>query len=205
VIFNPQRLLCISPHTDDAEVSSGGTISRFLREGTQVHVLVLSSAAARIPAAPRAECRQALKILRVPEWNVELHDFPVRRLLEARQNILDLLLRVKRTVDPDLVLLPSLNDIHQDHQAVALEGLRAFKDRTILGYEYPWNHQVFNTTAFIPFTDADLATKIKAIGQYRSQRKAYMKPEIIRAWALTRGVAVKARYAESFEVLRLIL
>ncbi len=45
--------------------------------------------------------------------------------------------------------MPSLHDIHQDHATIAQEGLRAFKNSTILGYELIWNNLTFNTTSFV--------------------------------------------------------
>lgn len=202
--LDPKRILVVSPHTDDAEVSSGGTISRFLREGRDVHVIVFSLASAKEYEHPLEECHQALGVLGVVKDNVTVHEFPVRHLLEWRQAILDIFIRAKAKIDPDLILLPSMNDMHQDHQAVAREGLRAFKERSILGYEYPWNHLAFNTTCFVTLTAEDMDRKIMAIQEYKSQTKDYMQPELIRAWALTRGVAVKVKYAESFEVMRLV-
>lgn len=198
----PARTLIISPHTDDAEVSSGGTISRFLREGREVFVLVLSRAFARDAEAPLEECRRALGSFGLDVGHIFLRDFPVRRLTEHRQAILDLLLQAKRLLEPELVLMPSLNDIHQDHQVAAQEGIRAFKDRCILGYEYPWNHLEFHTTAFIKLEAEDVERKIRAIAEYKSQQRPYMQPDLIRAWALTRGIAVGHQYAESFEVVR---
>lgn len=203
--FDPHRILVISPHTDDAEVSSGGTISRFLREKREVYVLVLSRAFAEDTVLPLEECHQAMKVLGVPELQVLYYDFPVRRFLEHRQEILDIFIDIQKKIDPDLILLPSMNDIHQDHQVISREGLRAFKHRTILGYEYPWNHLVFNTTCFIKLDGLDIDHKIKAIQEYKSQVKDYMQPIVVEAWAITRGVAIQTRYAESFEVMRLVI
>ncbi len=200
-----QRVLVISPHTDDAEVSSGGTIARFLREGREVFVTVLALASAEDTYLPLKECHRALDVLGFPAGNVQFCDFPVRRLTESRQAVLDVLIEAKRKIEPDLVIIPSLNDIHQDHQVAALEGLRAFKNHaSILCFSYPWNLLAFNTTCFIEVAEADLAKKILAVACYRSQRKAYMEPEIIRASALTQGVCINAQYAESFEVARLV-
>ena len=36
--------------------------------------------------------------------------------------------------------MPTLKDIHQDHETISKEGLRAFKNTTILGYELIWNN-----------------------------------------------------------------
>jgi LmbE family N-acetylglucosaminyl deacetylase len=206
VIADPKRILVISPHTDDAEVSSGGTISRFLREGKSVHVIVLATAFAETAELPRHECERALKVLGVPEDNIMVGRFPVRRIADHRQDVLDVFIEQKRIIKPDLVIIPSLNDIHQDHQIAAQEGLRAFKNHaSIICFTYPWNLLAFNATCFIEFNEDDLEKKIAAVSCYKSQDKPYMKPEIIRAWALTSGIAVNARYAESFEVARWVI
>lgn len=204
--LDPKRILVISPHTDDAEVSSGGTISRFIREGRRVHILVLSRASAEETERPLNEYYQAMRVLGIPEEHYKFFDFPVRRLSESRQEILDLLIETKTRVNPDLVIIPSLNDIHQDHQVAAQESLRAFKNHaSIICFTYPWNLLSFNTTCFIEFNEGDLDNKVKAISCYHSQDKPYMKPEVIRAWAITQGVVINAKYAEGFEVARLVV
>jgi len=206
MIISPGRVLVVSPHTDDAEVSSGGTISRFLREGREVHVLVLSRASAEDTERPLQECHRALGILGISPANISTRDFPVRHLSEHRQEILDLFVSVKQQLNPDLVIIPSLNDIHQDHQVAAQEGLRAFKNHaSILCFTYTWNLLTFNTTCFVEFSEDDLNKKIAAISCYRSQIKAYMKPEITRALALAQGVTISVQYAEAFEVARLMV
>ena len=78
-----------------------------------------------------------------------IYNYQVRKLNYARQEILEDLIRHRNDIFPDLVLMPSLNDIHQDHSTIAQEGLRAFKNTTILGYELIWNNLNFNTTSFI--------------------------------------------------------
>lgn len=201
--IEPKRILVISPHTDDAEVSSGGTISRFLREGRDVHVLVLSLAFARDTEVPADECKRSLKILGLPEGRFLIRNFPVRNLAERRQEILDLLIEWKKIVSPDLVIIPSLNDVHQDHQVAAHEGLRAFKNHaSIICFTYPWNLLAFNPTCFVSLTEDDVEKKVRAVSEYKSQKKDYMEPDLIRAWSRTSGIAVGARYAESFEVAR---
>ena len=43
---------------------------------------------------------------------------------------------LKNELNPDLIFIPSPHDIHQDHQVIANEGLRAFKRQTILAVSY---------------------------------------------------------------------
>lgn len=207
-VDNFKRVLVVAPHTDDAEIACGGTISRFLREGLSVTVIALSAAAVEgtDKNLPVEEFFSAMNKLGVPKENVVLFHFQVRNLDKSRQDILDVLIQMKREYDPDLVFLPSPEDMHQDHQVAYNEGLRAFKDITIFGYEYPWNLTTFHTTCFVKLEEADVENKIRALAEYRSQdHKGYLNPDVVRAWAMTRGIAIKTLYAESFEVIRLMI
>ena len=77
-----------------------------------------------------------------------MHDFDVRTFPDRRQEILELLIALWNDWQPDVVFQPSLHDVHQDHQTIAAEGLRAFKRTTILGYEIPWNNFDFAYQAY---------------------------------------------------------
>ena len=106
---------------------------------------------------------------------------------------------------PDLVLLPSLHDIHQDHATIAQEGVRAFKGTTILGYELIWNNLISDNTSFVELEDHHVDKKVKACSMYLSQGgKDYMSKDFIYALARTRGVQIGFNYAECFQVVRWI-
>ncbi len=203
-VDNFKRILVVAPHTDDAEIACGGTISRFLREGKQVYILVLSQAFSDSEGSPIDEFYKSMKLLRITDCRAL--DYPVRRLAEYRQEILDIFIDYKKDIKPDLVFIPSPEDMHQDHQVVYNEGLRAFKDITIFGYEYPWNLTTFHTTCFVKLEKRDIDKKIRALAEYESQEhRGYLNPDVVRAWAMTRGIAIKTLYAESFEVIRLMI
>jgi hypothetical protein len=45
--------------------------------------------------------------------------------------------------------------------------------------------------------------KIEALNCYKSQsHRDYVNPEFVRGFAIARGVQVKVKYAEAFEVIR---
>ena len=67
--------------------------------------------------------------------NLIIYNYEVRKLGYVRQEILEELIRLKKSNSFDLVFIPSLHDIHQDHTTIAQEGLRAFKNTTLLGYD----------------------------------------------------------------------
>ena len=116
------------------------------------------------------------------------------------------LIKLRESLRPDVVLCPSLQDIHQDHATVAREALRAFKRQTILCYEEPWNNIAFSTNAFERLDEEILDTKMKALECYESQKKrAYFTQDMMRSLAITRGCQLEGGYAEAFEVVRYML
>ena len=124
----------------------------------------------------------------------------------VRQEILEEMVKFSKNINPDLVFLPTPNDIHQDHYTVAMEGIRAFKKTSILAYELPWNNIQFNTQAFIKFEKKHIDLKIKALKEYESQKnRDYMGESFVLALAQTRGIQIGAKYAEAFEVIRWVI
>ena len=124
---------------------------------------------------------------------------------ERRQEILELLIAVWEEWTPDAVFMPSLRDIHQDHQVIAAEGLRAFKRTTVLGYEIPWNNFNFDHQAYVGLEERHVEQKVAALARYASQQhRNYANPEYIRSLARTHGINVNREYAEVFEVYRIV-
>jgi len=115
------------------------------------------------------------------------------------------MVELKNSIQPDLFLLPSGSDVHQDHQLVYNEGLRAFKHTSIWGYELPWNHVSFATQAFVKLEQRHIDMKWKLMTTYESQfqkQRAYFTKEFIEGLARVRGVQINEPYAEAFEVVR---
>ncbi|MDX1639243.1 MAG: PIG-L deacetylase family protein [Balneolaceae bacterium] len=204
------RVLVLAPHTDDAELGCGGTLVKLLENGVEVHVAAFSTARASLPPGSdpdllRKEFNAAMDTLEVPEKQRYIYDYQVRKLNYSRQEVLEELVKLKKEINPEMVLLPSGSDLHQDHQVVHNEGLRAFKEITVWGYELPWNHITFSAQAFVTLTPEQIAKKWDVLTLYRSQvekNRNYFTEEFIRGLAKVRGVQVKAEYAEAFEVIR---
>ena len=113
---------------------------------------------------------------------------------------------LNRQLKPDLVIMPSSFDVHQDHNTIYQEGIRAFKNTSILGYEFMWNNFSFGSTLLSIVEEKDIVRKIEAVDQYKSQvKRFYAKEKLIKGLANFRGLQVSAEYAEAFEVIRWIL
>lgn len=204
-----KNVLVLAPHTDDGELGAGATINKIIRGGGTVTYVAFSIARQSVPLGHsedilKSEVADAVKKLGIKQSNLIIHDFPVRKLNFHRQEILEILVSLRNGCDYDLVLTPSTTDVHQDHQTVTNEVIRAFKGRTILGYELIWNNLVFHTQAFMEIEEEDLVSKIHSLRCYVSQReRSYFDPHFIKSLAVTRGTQVGTQLAECFEVIRL--
>ena len=206
-----QTILVLAPHTDDGELGCGGTISRFIEEGKNVYYVAFSLCKKSLepglmPDTLENEVKAATKILGIQPENLILFDFDVRSFPQFRQELLDELILLKQKIKPDLVLLPNADDIHQDHNTIYNEGLRAFKNSSILGYELPWNNVTFHTTSFVRLNKENVSVKMKALKEYKSQlHRDYLNDKFIESLAITRGVQIGAQYAEAFQLIRWII
>lgn len=206
-----ERILMLSPHTDDVEFGCGGSIVKFLKTKAEVFYVAFSCAEKSVPLAlPKdtliKEAKRSTQVLGIPSENLILFNFEVRKFPHYRQEILEDMIRLNKIYDPDLVFLPSRRDIHQDHQTISMEGLRAFKHSTILGYEIPWNIWSFETSCFVPLTEDCVEKKIKALKCYISQLgRGYVNEELIRSFARSRGGQIGTRYAEAFETVQWVI
>jgi len=206
-----KNVYVLAPHTDDGELGAGGTIAKLIENGADVYYFAFSTAEQSVPNGfasdiLKTEVKSATKKLGIKEENVIIYNYEVRKLNYARQEILEDLIVRREKLFPDLVLMPSLNDIHQDHSTIAEEGLRAFKGTTILGYELIWNNLTFDTTSFVKLDKKYIQAKVDALHEYKSQgSRDYMSKEFIFALAKTRGVQIGAEFAESFEVIRWVM
>jgi LmbE family N-acetylglucosaminyl deacetylase len=148
----------------------------------------------------------ATKTLGIGTDRLHVLDFEVRRFAQDRQEILQAMVDLNNQLNPDLVLMPSPDDLHQDHQVIANEGLRAFKRRSILAYEMAWNNISFDTTSFVVLEEEHVEAKVAALKCYKSQAdRPYADPEFLRSQLRYHGVQAGVRYAETFDVLRWIL
>ena len=206
------RILVLSPHTDDAELGAGGTVARWIGEGKDIYYIIFSTCEASVPdTLPKnileKEACLSAEVIGIPESKVIILDFEVRTFPEFRQKILDKLITLRDEIKPELVLTPSFNDTHQDHATISWEALRAFKkESSIWGYEHPWNNLSFKTDIFVRLDREHLKKKLDALKCYESQsNKGYFDSEYIRSLALTRGAQVDVPYAEAFELVRLLV
>ncbi len=202
-MFN--KILAISPHIDDIELACGASIAKLVEENKEVYYLALSDCRDVSPDLQK-ECKAALKVLGLKEKNIKIFQIENKNFPTHKREIFQILENLKEEIKPDLVIIPSLNETHQDHKTVAEEAVRAFRNTTsILSYEQPWNNLKFKPKFFIKLEKNHLDKKINALKQYKSQlKKHYFEEDFILGLARVRGCQIASKYAEAFEVIRLI-
>lgn len=206
-----KKILVLAPHTDDGELACGATLSRCLREGANIHYVAFSCCEESLPNGwPKdtlvEELNAAMQVLGISQENIHILNYRVRYFESNRQKILEDMVKFQRIIEPDIVFMPSVHDVHQDHVTIAKEGLRAFKKKTIFSYEVPWNNYTFNNQAFFQVEQQDAEKKCQMVGCYRSQsHRDYATEESTISLLRTNGMRIGAEYAEVFEVPRMIL
>ena len=206
-----KKILVLAPHIDD-EVACAGVVYRFVEERKDVVVAVFSFAEKSMPNGfdkdvGHYEFEKSISLLGIdPFSSVYRYNYEVRCFPEYRQQILENLVSLQKDVDPDLVLLPTHFDIHQDHQTICREGVRAFSKTgaSILGYEWPHNTMGFKHTTYIHIEDRHLRRKFDCMHCYKSQQhRSYISTDYIKSIATIYGVQAGVKYAEAFETIKL--
>ena len=209
-ISSLNKVLLLGPHPDDLEFSSAGTISKFIEQGVEVHYAVFSMCEKSVPAGlPKDIIKQELiksaEFMGIKKENLNLYDYEVRVFPQFRQEILEDMVKLNKKIQPDLVLLPCSSDIHQDHETINREGIRAFKNNMIIGYEMPWNNFNFDSHLYVILEERHIQKKIDTLNIYQSQSfRFYRNEDYVKALATVRGIQIQNKFAEAFEVIRLI-
>ncbi len=202
------NVLCIGAHCDDIEIGCAGTVlaiqSRYPR--CKVHILVLTSTAAR-----RAEAAAAAKALikGTARGEIRLCELPDGLLPAHLAEVKGELERMKKAIDPDLVLTHHGLDRHQDHSLVSHVTWQTFRDHMIWEYEIPkFDGDLVTPNMYVPLPSALAAQKIAMVMRaFPSQRsKPWFKAENLEATMRLRGLESRAAsgYAEAFHCRKLV-
>ena len=216
------RVLIIAPHPDDEILGCGGLIAKYLAEGHEVFVGIVTKETEPLfteeqDAENKSYCLNAHKLLGVTD--TFFLDLPAAMLESIpRYELNGTIDKLIRKVQPEEVYIPHRGDMHLDHKMVVdacMVALRPRFDYTvkrIYAYETlsetEWD--IPNTTnAFIPNVYVDITKyidkKTVAMAEVKSQVCAFPNPrsiEAIRALAMLRGSTISREYAEAFMLIR---
>ena len=170
------RILVLSPHPDDGELACAGMVMKYNKKH-EFFWCCFSDCGVR---GIHNEFNASMDMMRIKDYN--FFSYQVRTFDSYRQDILDDIIKTQDEFKPDVVIIPSCNDKHQDHYTVSAEAIRAFYHTPqILMYEQEHNTRPIESDIDIKLSDEDIDAKLAVLACYQSQSgKPYFNPEYIR-------------------------
>ena len=221
-----KKILILSPHADDEILGCGGFISKFSKKNYHINVLILTNAN---KGAPEIYSSKDINLIRNESINANnfietkkllFENLPALNLANYPiYKIANIISKHIMNINPEIILIPSANDIHDDHKIVfkaAKISIRPNKKsnlKKILSYEVlsetEWNEneKSFNPNYFVSLDKYDINKKVKAFLKYKSQVKKFPHPrskEAIINLSKVRGSQVFMNYAEAFKVEKIL-
>ncbi len=221
---NFKNIVIIAPHPDDETLGLGGSIKKFIKSKVKVSILVVSG---HLPplynkkdfTLTKNESIKAFKFLGVKDYNfleipaTKVNEVPVSELNHMIYSFIN-----KRK--PDTVFAP-FPDRHIDHRIifdstmVACRPTKKSSPKNVLLYETlsetHWNasnvEPMFNPNFFINIDDT-LNDKIKTLKLYKSQinsKTPSRSIEAVQALSKFRGSQNGCKYAEAFQLIRMVI
>lgn len=205
---NFNNLLFIGAHPDDIEVGCGGFIAKCIHDGIDVNTAIMSKCNNTSPDseqdAREKEYCNATSYLGISKSLI--FDLPDTEIPEHRIELMGILTQLQEDINPDLVLIPFIEDPHQDHSTIAQAAVRIFRrHESILQYEIlRHGSHTFTPSLFVDISDF-IDKKLKVLEFYKTQinQKAYFDKESYKSLARTRGAQSGFDYAEGFVVYKL--
>ncbi len=220
-----KNILIVAPHNDDEILGCGGVMAKYINEGKNVYVAIVTNGHIGAPELfskegterVRAEAKEAHNFLGVNE--TFFLDFPAVNLDAIPAYKLSLALsKLIKDKDVDTLYIPHRGDIHKDHRITYEASLVAGRPinnstvKKIYSYETlsetewaaPFGDEAFIPTVFVNIEN-EINAKIEAFRFFKSQIKEFphtRSPEIIRVLSNLRGATVGFANAEAFMLIR---
>jgi LmbE family N-acetylglucosaminyl deacetylase len=192
------RVVVIAAHPDDELLGAGGTLARHVRDGDEVHaVVVADGAGSRYPAelvsTLEKQARRAaevigftsLQFLSLPDQRLDA--VPLIELTQRLEGVLD-------EMEPSTVYTHFPEDVNADHRLVArcawtacrpyarplLRKFAVFETPSSTEWAWPMPGTEFRPNLFVDVSDT-VAVKVAAMECYETELRDYPHPRSSRA------------------------
>ncbi len=223
-----EKILIIAAHPDDEVLGCGGTIARLVREGKEVHIVILANGltartdfddfrSSELLKQHHERAQRAGRLMGVS--SVQVLGFPDQKL--DALPLLEITHAIEREIErlqPDTIFTQHGGDLNQDHVITYRATLTATRPmaggrvRCVYAYEVPssteWSFQRFaphfQPSVFFDIADT-LEVKIAAMQIYESEAREFphpRSPQALKAIARRWGSVVGLHAAEAFELVR---
>lgn len=214
-------MLVVSPHGDDETLGAGGTLLRFKKEGHKIYWLNFTDKKQEYGYSAQdtqLRTRQMKDVVKAYSFD-GLYNLGLKPagLNENKKNeIIEEITNIFKTIKPSILILPFKNDVHSDHRYVfetvysCTKIFRAPFIKKILMMEVLSETDFASSDkGFVPNYFVDISNyldkKIKIMRYYQGEMGKHPFPrseENIRALAVHRGATAGCRYAEAFMLIK---
>ncbi len=203
--FYGKKVLFIGAHPDDIELGAGALIHNILPHCELTCVTLSDNQKNPKLKKVLSEHYRSMAVLGVPREKVIVENFETRSMPEHRQEVLEYLLKLRQDFQPDIIFTHSKQDIHQDHNTITHEALRAYRGITVLGFDVVRSSHGFFPNFFVEINEEDLEKKIAALAEYKTYAdKYYFGKELLRSTVVRHGALAEKALAEGFDILRIV-
>lgn len=203
--FFGKRVLFVGAHPDDIELGCGAFLHHILPDSEVLCVTLSDNQKNPNLKNVVEEHMASFSLLGVPENRIIIEQFETRKFPDKRQEVLEYLLKLRKDFNPDMVFVHTRSDIHQDHNVVTEEALRAYRGSTLLGFDVVRSSYGFFPHFLVEVNQADVDAKIAALAEYKTYiDKYYFDPSLLRATMVRHGALAERPYAEGFDILRIV-
>lgn len=203
--FFGKNVLLLGAHPDDIELGCGALLHHMVKQ-TEVLCVTLSDNQKNPDLQNvKNEHHESMAVLGVPREKIVLGPFTTRIFHDSRQDILEYFLKLRREFKPDLIFVHSRQDVHQDHNTMTDEALRAFRGITVLGFDVVRSSYGFFPHFLVEVSEEDVNKKIEALSCYETYRdRYYFNKELTRSIMVRHGALAECPFAEGFDILRIV-
>lgn len=197
------KVLALGAHPDDVEIGAAVLVRRFVHEGHDVWLLVLTDDPAEA-GVRRAEAVAAAGVLGVPPEQVLFGGWPDGGFRADRASVGDIRrITAEHGLAPDVVVTHTAADSHNDHVEVNRAAHAAFRDTVFLHFPVHISVQLdrFAPRFYVAVDDERAAVKDAALRAHASQEARIVKSDLP-AFERDLGDRGELARAEAFEVAR---
>ena len=209
-----RNILAVGAHADDVEIGCGGTVAAHVQKGDNVILLVMTESSytyydgtvLRTVEEGVAEEKGAADVLGAKLINLE---FETKKVPYSAESI-EMINKIIDDYGIDTIYTHWYHDTHQDHKRTTQSVLSAGRYvKNILMYEpeYPAGRSYlgFRNQYYVDISSS-FDIKMKALKFHESQILKYGNAflEAVEARVRHRGYEMGSKYAECFEIVRLL-
>lgn len=217
------RILVISPHADDETLGAGGTLLKYKNQGHNIFWLNVTDMKEEYGYTKERVAERTFEIKSVEKmygfdkmFNLQLQ--PAKLDVYEKSYLVQKIASVIEEIKPDTLILPYLYDVHSDHKVVfeaSYSSTKAFRFpyvKRILCMEvlsetdYAIPEHSITPNYYIDITPY-MQQKIDIMKMYKSEIGEAPFPrseQNIRGLAQYRGGSANVRYAEAFQIIKMI-